>query len=180
MHGLLAATFVASPAGCASTGGPGTGTISGSPPEAFAHRVATSEVVLFWNCIQTNAGQLRLEGVAQNPWAAQPIRFLEFDLVGLDAQGRMTAETAGMARDLQLHTNQTTPFQLDLKTTGTEVRFDLYYRYYFLEFFEGGKKDPRLAGPPMAGPPMAGPRILAQTNTFVARDVCADNQHRAR
>jgi hypothetical protein len=175
VRGLLVATFVTSLAGCASTGGPGAGTIPGSPPGAFAHRVATSEVVLFWNCLQPEVGQLRLEGVAQNPWAAQPIRFLEFELVGLDAQGRMTAETAGMARDLQLHTNQTTPFKLDLKTTGTEVRFDLYYRYYFLEFFEGGKKDLRLAGPPMAGP-----RLLAQTNTFVARDVCADTQHRAR
>ena len=82
VHGLLVATFVASPAGCASTGGPGTGTISGSPPEAFAHRVATSEVVLFWNCLQTEAGQLRLEGVAQDPWAVHPIRFLEFELVG--------------------------------------------------------------------------------------------------
>ena len=81
-HGLLAATFVTSLAGCASMGAPGTGTMPSAPPGAFAHRVATSEVVLFWKCHQPEAGQLRLEGVAQNPWAAQPIRFLEFELVG--------------------------------------------------------------------------------------------------
>jgi hypothetical protein len=147
----------------------GKSTKPGSPSGSFAHRVATSELVLLWNCLQPGTGQVRLEGVAQNPWAAQPIRFLEFELVGVDAQERTTAQAAGTARDLQLFTNQTTPFQLDLKTIGTEVRFDLYYRYYFLEFFEGDKEDPRLAGPPMASP-----RHLAQTNFFMARNVCAE------
>ena len=162
---LVAATSVMSLLGCATMEMRGIGTKPGFPSGVFAHRVATSELVLLWNCLQPGTGQVRLEGVAQNPWAAQPIRFLEFELVGVDAQERVTAQAAGTARDLQLFTNQTTPFQLDLKTTGTEVRFDLYYQYRFDEEFDMSAV--------VAGPPMVGPRLLAQTNTFVAHNVCA-------
>jgi len=144
----------------------------GSPPEAFAHRVATSEVVLLWNCLEPEPGLLRVEGVAQSPWQAQPIGYLEFELVGVDGQERTTAETAGAARDLQIYTNQSTSFQLALKRTGTEVRFDLYYRYRFHEEFDVSAL--------LAGPPVAGPRLLAQTRTFLVRDVCGATQHRAR
>ena len=87
----------------------------------------------------------------------------------------MTGQVAEMARDLQVHSKQTPAFTLDLKTTRAEVRIDFNYRYDFLEYCEGGKKKARLAGPLVAGP-----RLMAQTNAFVARDVCADSQHHAR
>jgi hypothetical protein len=170
-HFLLGATVVMNLAGCAPIAAPERGVVPGSPAEAFPHRVATSEVDLRWTCLQPEAGLLRMEGVAQSPWQAQPVRFLEFELVGIDARDRTTAQIAGTARDLQLHTNQTTPFLLELITTGTEVRFDLYYRYRFLQFFERKATDARLAGPPVAGPY---PHLLAQTNSYLARDVCAD------
>ena len=32
----------------------------------------------------------------------------------------------------------------------------------------------------VAGPPMAGPRLLAQTQTFLTRDVCSPTEHLAR
>ena len=92
--------------------------------------------------------------------------------MGVDAQERTTAQTAGAARDLQIYTNQSTSFQLELKTAGTEVRFDLYYHYRFHEEFDMSAL--------VAGPPMAGPRLLAQTQTFLVRDVCGATQHRAR
>ncbi len=66
-HSVLAATFVMSLAGCAAMDAPGRAALPGSPPGAFAHRVATSEVVLLWNCLQPEAGRLRLEGVAPEP-----------------------------------------------------------------------------------------------------------------
>jgi hypothetical protein len=170
-HFLLTATVVINLAGCAPIAAPGRDSVPGSPPEAFPHRVATSEVVLRWICLQPEAGLLRLEGVAQSPWAAQPIGFLEFDLVGVNARDQVTVQTTGLARDIQLTTNQSTPFHLDLKTTGAEVRFDLYYRYRFLQFFDRKASDGKLAGPPVAG---SSPYLLAQTNNYLARDVCAD------
>ena len=169
---LLAVSLVMSLAGCAAMDASERGSMSAAPPETFTHRVATSEVVLLWNCLQPESDQLRLEGVAKNPWAAQPIHYLEFELVGVDGQERTTARGAGAARDLQILTNQSSPFQLGLKTAGTEVRFDLYYNYRFHYDFDTSAR--------LAGPPMAGPRRLAQTNTFMVRDACGATQHLAR
>ncbi|MEI8190491.1 MAG: hypothetical protein WCI75_12315 [candidate division NC10 bacterium] len=70
------------------------------------------------------------------------------------------------------HTNQSSPFQLGLKTAGTEARFDLYYNYRFHTDFDMSAR--------LAGPPMAGPRLFAQTNTFMIRDACGATQHLAR
>jgi hypothetical protein len=147
------------------TAGPGT------PPDGFTHRAANSEVVLFWNCLQPVSGVLRVQGVARNPWHAQPIRFLELQVVGVDAEGRQTAEAAGKAWDIQIFTNQQSPFQLDLRPTGTEVRFDLYYQYLFNHEYDSVM---------LAGPPLVGPRLYAQTNTNMVRDVCSPTQHLAR
>ena len=144
---------------------------TGVPPDAFTHRAANSEVVLLWNCLQPASGVLRVEGVARNPWQAQPIRYLEVQVVGVDAQGRQTAEAAGKARDIQLFTNQQSPFQVDLRTVGTEVRFDLYYQYLFNYEYDTAL---------LAGPPMVGPRRYAQTHTNMVRDVCSPTQHLAR
>ena len=159
---------------CAVTDMPqGSGT--GGTPEAFAHRVATSEVVLVWNCLQPDPGLLRLVGEVQNPWQAQPVQYVEFELLGVDAQARTTAKATGTARDLQIRTNQRSPFELTLKTAGTEVRVDLYYNYRFHEEFDQSAT----TGVLVAGPPMATPRLLAQTQTFLVRDVCSPNQHLA-
>jgi hypothetical protein len=145
-----------------------------APLDTFAHRAANSELVLRWNCLQPTAGTLRVEGVAHNPWQAQPIGHLELQVVGVDAAGRQTGEAAGKARDLQILTSQRSPFQLDLKTTGTEVRVDLYYQYLFNQEWESGALL-------VAGPPMAAPRRYAQsTNTNMVRDACSPTQHLAR
>jgi hypothetical protein len=168
---LVVMTLLMGLAGCAAMEGPGKSPVSSAPPETFAHRVATSEVVLLWNCQRPEPGLLRLDGVAQSPWQAQPIRYLEFELVGVDTQERTITQTGGAARDLQIFTNQSTPFQLNLKTAGTEVRFDLYYHYRFDQEFDSAM---------LAGPPIVRPRLFAQTQTFLARDICADAKHRAR
>ena len=141
------------------------------PPDVFGHRVATSHVVLYWNCSRPESNVQRLDGVAQNPWSPQEVRFLELELVGVDARDRAISETKGEIPDFLLRTNQTSPFHLDLRTVGGEVRFDLYYRYRF----QDGEMEALLAGPPVRGP-----RLLAQVNQFLARDVCSDTQHRAR
>ncbi len=144
---------------------------TGAPPEAFTHRAANSEVVLLWNCLQPASGVLHVQGVARNPWHVQPIRYLELQVVGVDAQGRQTAEAAGKAWDVQIFTNQQSPFQIDLRTAGAEVRFDLYYQYLFNHEYDTAM---------LAGPPMVGPRLYAQTHTNMVRDACSPTQHLAR
>lgn len=142
------------------------------PPNVFDHRVANSELVLFWNCVRPDPNVLRLNGVAQSPWSAQPIRSLEFELVGVDEREHMVSQTKGTVRDSMIYTNQISPFQLDLRTVGSEARFDLFYQYLFLE---GEEKDALLSGPPVEGL-----RLFAQTNRFLARDVCSETKHRVR
>ncbi len=170
---ILVATLAASVSACASAGVPqrGDGQASGYPPDVYAHRVATSHVVLYWNCVRPEAGALRVEGVAQNPWSTQPVRFLELELVGVDGQGRTVSLVKGEAGDILIHTNQLSPFHLALRTAGSEVRFDLYYQYQF----QDEEMEARLAGAAWGTP-----RLLAQANRFLARDVCSDTQHRVR
>jgi hypothetical protein len=168
-HAVLFVGMAMAVTACAAVDTPGTGV----PLEAFTHRVANSEVVLRWNCLQPASGLLRVEGVAHNPWQAQPIGYLELQVVGVDAQGRQTAEAAGQARDIQILTNEQSPFQLDLRTVGTEVRVDLFYQYRFNQEWE--------AAVLLAGPPLVGPRRYAQsTTTYMVRDACSPTQHLAR
>ena len=166
-YAVLLAVVAMGVISCAAVDTAGTG----APPDTFTHRTANSEVVLLWNCLQPATGMLRIEGVARNPWQAQPVRYLEVQVVGVDAQGRQTAEGAGKARDIQLFTNQQSPFQLDVRTAGAEVRFDLYYEYLF-----NAEYDTAL----LAGPPTVGPRRYAQTRTNMVRDACSPTQHLAR
>jgi len=113
------------------------------PPAVFTHRVGTSHVVLYWNCTRPEPGVLRAEGVAQQAGSSQAVRFLELELVGVDARERTVSEAAAALPDILLHTNQISPFRLDVRTVGSEVRFDLFYQYRFQE--NGGRFIPRKA-----------------------------------
>ena len=142
------------------------------PPTGFKHTVQTSHVVLYWNCTQPEAGVLRLEGVAFNPWMSAPVQYLEFEVEGVDAGAGSVSEGKAAARDIQIHTNQSTPFQIDLRTTGKEVRHDLYYQYRMNEG-EGKRMEASLD--------WDGPVLFAQQNRrFSVRDACSDTQHLVR
>ena len=71
---------------CAVTDMP-QGGVTGGTLETFDHRVATSEVVLLWNCLQPEPGLLRVVGEAQNPWQAQPIQYLEHSMPDVACHG---------------------------------------------------------------------------------------------
>ncbi len=140
------------------------------PPPGYTHQVESSHVVLYWNCTRPEPGILQVEGLAFNPWTDQPVRFLEFDLVGVDSRERTVSQVEGEARDFLLGTNQNTPFRLDLRTSGTEIRFDLFYRYRFQDRGHSF----------IAGQAVGVPHLLAQMQNFMVRDACSETQHRAR
>lgn len=141
------------------------------PPDTYAHRVASSHVLLYWNCHRPEPGFLRVEGVAQNPWSSQEVRFLEVEIVGVNNQERTVSHAKGAAQDILIRTNQFSPFQMELRPAGSEVRFDLYYEYRFQDVEEQAR---------LAGLLVGAPRVLAQTQRFLARDACSETQHRAR
>lgn len=149
--------------GCAALPAPGP-----SPSSAFEHRVATSHVEVHWSCSEPVPGTLRLEGVASNPWSAQEVRFLEVELVGVNARDHVVASASGAAADILIHTNQQSPFRLELRPTGTEVRYDLFYQYRYSEEEMLAGRMPSL------------PRVAQQQHRFMVRDACSPTQHRAR
>lgn len=161
-----------------ATGGTSPTSVASTPypPPGYAHTVQSSHVRLFWNCTRPEPGALRLAGVAVNPWSDQPVRFLEFTLVGVDANEGSVSSAKGEAQNFLLRTWESTPFQLDLRTAGGEVRYDLYYQYRF----QDTDHDRILGRVAWDGSPVPGekPTLLAQTMTFMARDACSDSQHR--
>lgn len=140
------------------------------PPAVFSHRVGTPHVVLYWNCSRPEPGMLRVDGVAQNAGSPQAVRFLELELAGVDARERHVSQAAAALPDILLHTNQISPFRLDVRTEGSEVRFDLFYRY---EFQENGH-------PVVVGAAAGKFRLATQFQRFMARDVCSETQHRVQ
>ena len=143
------------------------------PPSGYTHTVQSSHVVLYWNCARPEAGVLRLEGVAFNPWMSAPVQYLEFELEGVDAVAGSVSEGKAAARNIQIRTNQSSPFQIDLQTTGKEVRYDLYYQYRMNEGDGSNRMDASLD--------WDGPVLFAQQNRrFSVRDACSDTQHLVR
>ena len=174
-------------AACAAEGGRALRTTPPTPypPPGFAHKVSSPAVELFWNCTRPAPDTLLLEGLAFNPWSGADIRFLEFDLVGVDARGSTVTEASAAARDLILGMMGSTPFQLALRPTGREARFDLFYQYQFQEPGDSGSASQN-AALPSGAPPVrlvsSTPFLLAQAPPirFMVWDVCSETMHRAR
>lgn len=123
------------------------------PQAVFAHRVSSPDADIYWNCTVPESGILRINGVAQNT-GGREVRFLELQVEAVDAKDRNILEAATAVPDILLYTNQISPFQLDLRTSGSEVRYDLFYQYSI------------------------GMRLSKQDMRFMARDICSETQHR--
>ena len=166
---LLMSTLV----GCAMEGMQSSSMIGAEPypPPGLPNRVASSHVELYWKCDQGGPGVMRVQGMARNPWSTQPVRYLEFDLFGVDRDDRTVSSAHAAAPNFLLGTNQITRFEVVLRTTGREARYDLVYQYRFEEVEE---MSAFLAGPPTR------PRFAQSTVQFMIRDACSDTQHLAR
>jgi hypothetical protein len=143
------------------------------PPTEYRHTVSTTALRQYWNCTRPGADVMRLDGLAANIWNNQPVRFMEWSLAGVDKDGRTVSSATVKAKVIQLYTNQYTTYQVDLRTTGTETQFDLYYTYQF--------RDSGRDAVPLASLDWDGPVLLAQQNVrFFVLDACSDTQHLAR
>jgi len=130
------------------------------PPAVFEHRVSAADVSVFWNCTQPEPNILQVDGVVQNIGGRQ-VQFGEVEAVAVNAGDRTVGSAKAGVRDILLQPNQISPFLLQLRTLGDEVRFDLYYSHYV-----GGTFGFRAAG--------------QRQVQNMARDVCSPTQHRSR
>jgi hypothetical protein len=155
---------------------PAMGRDRADPLTVFPHRVSTTHVTLYWDCQRPEPGLLRLDGVAQNPYFSD-VRFLELELVGVDAMGRAVSHTKAAVSDLILRTRQFSPFRLDLRPVGREVRFDLFYNYRAQENLRSSEGHTSI---PVVGAATGRPWLLAQSpHHFMAMDVCSKQEHSA-
>jgi hypothetical protein len=174
---LSIALLAGSVAACAPLAGQqqtGAAPPPAAAPTVFSHRVSTTQVVLYWNCTRPESGQLRMEGLAYDPYFPD-VRDLQFKLVGVDSSDRVVSETWGVPRHYDLGLSRTSPFQLTLRSTGTEVRFDLSYGYLIERAPQSGDVRPWLVAGPSVG---VGPYLLAELMyRFTVRDACSGAQH---
>jgi hypothetical protein len=129
-----------------------------APSAVFANRTNSPDLMVYWNCARPDSAVIQVEGVAQNT-SGDHVRFAQFELAGVDAGGKQVSGAKASLRATILYLDQTSPFSLQAKTAGTEVRFDLHYDYSVHSFGDGGT---RSAG------------------GFMVRDACSPTQHRIR
>ncbi len=134
-------------AACARPG-VGPGQAASYSPAAYARRVSTNEVTIYWNC-SLGRDEVRMEGIVQSSKGGQ-VKFFELELAGADARNRYVSARKAALADIILYTNQISPFSLQLQPAGGEGRYDLFYEYRLSAAF-GTDPAPR----------------------FLARDVCS-------
>jgi hypothetical protein len=143
------------------------------PPTEYRHTVSTTAIRQYWNCTRAEADVMRVDGLAANLWNASPVKFLEWELVGVNKDGHTVSSATVNSKAIQLLTFEYTKYELDLRTTGAEVRFDLHYKYLFWDTDRGGEFVSSLD--------WDGPVLFAQQNTrFFVRDACSDTLHLVR
>ncbi len=124
-------------------------------PTVYTHRVGTADVEIYWNCSRPAPNVLEMDGVVQNV-GGRTVHFMELNLVGVDSRGDTVTQATTSLPDTSLWINQTSRFHMQLQAVGSEVRFDLYYKYY-----------------------PGGPRFGFAHREYV-RDACSPTQHLAR
>ena len=97
--------------------------------DAFARRVSDGTVDVYWNCTRPESGLLRLEGAVNSPVVPGAIHDVELTLYGVDGADRDVSRAQGHTADYQVFTMSPSPFRLDLRLVGSEVRFDPRYQY---------------------------------------------------
>jgi hypothetical protein len=117
---VLLTMFVAA---CGSTG------MSAAPERAFSRRVTDGKAELQWDCSRTEAGEVRIEGVANNPFFSQPIKGFQVQVYGVASNGASVLRASASARDFLIQTNARSPFEITFRPAGTDAQYDFSYVY---------------------------------------------------
>jgi hypothetical protein len=99
----------------------------------FEHASEGRHITFFWNCVRTESGALRVEGVALNRWEPTPLRFLEITLFQVDPQGRVVAQSREVVRVGNLLQGFPEAFRFEIAEQRGETRVDLVYQYQYVD-----------------------------------------------
>jgi len=123
------------------------------PPHVYEQRISTNDVSIYWRCTPAS-DSIRFEGVVQNTKGCR-VKFMELELAGVEGHLRYTSSATTALQDIILQPSQISPFTIQVKPTGAEGRYDLFYHYQ-IDSAIGGDTYLR----------------------FRALDVCSPRQHR--
>ncbi len=97
------------------------------PEVNYAYNVDNGMMYLRWNCFSQPPG-LVVQGFVNNILMT-PMKNTQVSISGINAQGATVSSAQYTSFPYMLETMIRTPFEMRLKTTGTEVRYDLSYSY---------------------------------------------------
>ena len=98
-----------------------------TPEVNYAYNSDDGRMYLRWNCLYEPPG-LVVQGFVNNVLMT-PLKNTQISVYGVNAQGAQVSSTVDNSIPFMLETMDRTPFEIKVKTTGTEVTFNLWYTY---------------------------------------------------
>ena len=96
---------------------------------ALLYRASDGTAELLWDCTRTAAGEVRIEGVANNPFYPQPIKDVQVQVYGAGANQASVLRASTTVRDVLIQPNARSPFEVTFQPAGSEARYDFAYAY---------------------------------------------------
>ena len=125
-------------------------------PSAFAHRLVSQDVEIYWSCSRPQPTLLRVDGIAKNIGKGE-VRLLQMELHDVDRQTGVILQSGTAVPDISLHPDNFSPVQVELQPPTANGQVDMLYTYRITSI-----------------------GILKTTNMnkeHTARDVCSAEQH---
>ncbi len=97
------------------------------PEMSFAHRVATTQLELQWNCVP-DAGGMTVEGIVRNVSSIE-LKFVELEFVANNPIGAIIAQGKAAVQPIVLTLRGVGPFRIRLENTPEDARIDMFYQF---------------------------------------------------
>ena len=107
----------------------GPARMSTVPGREFPYRVTDGMAELRWDCTRTETGEVRIEGVANNPFFPQPIKDLQVQVYEVGVNDVSVLRASANAREVLIQANSRSPFEVAFKPAGRAARYDFVYVY---------------------------------------------------
>ena len=127
------------------------------PPASFAHRAASPDIELFWNCSQPQPQAMKITGTARNS-GQREVRSVELTVRSLRAGDVPILQTAEALPEIILYAAGPSPFQIDLPLENTPSRIDISAAY--------------IVTLDLSAPSTAGPQ-----GSLIVEDACAPTRY---
>ncbi len=127
------------------------------PPASFAHRAASPDIELFWNCSQPQPQAMKITGAARNI-GQREVRSVSLTIRSLRTGDVPILLTAEALPEIILYAAGPSPFQIDLGLENAPSRIDISAAYQ--------------VAPDLSAPSSAGPQ-----GDLIVEDACAPTRY---